>query len=397
MSISYLSPLSFLVIACASGQSLFELAPAADASESIPLTWTSSLNIGYDSNIAMTRSIANEWATQDPEAGRAWLDSIDSGTGNRTREIESSFHVGYYADYVWRGLTAQEASISLDAYLSIVNSTSSANLITDAALLLDDRFGFETADMKTGYVRFNVAAINSENKSTSTRRQTQGLRADLDFGLNDHMTVGIDLIYANGEAGSGDIDSFGFGFDGTINGKLNGMNWELGAGLGAIKGNLYDSGGSGEQFASILTAYAALQKGDISIGGFDGYWEVGIKERIVFRDDATESGGSLNLNLRYDDELISTTVGNLELGLSLTDKILLQLALNPVIFHSGGDISTNTSGLGILTSTDRTGYDVHTARAGLSAIINDTTTFNTNVIIGDDSSWGASIGFSIDL
>lgn len=507
---SYFSLLSTLAITCASGQSLFDIATADEAPESIPLTWTAPVGIGYDDDPAAASNnpllpvgsssetqqnafavIAHEWtrntpksvldwinslspgltrdgavesyalsiarevpsaalewaesinsdsnqsryasiassiAREDPQAAREWLESIndstnpnqaiaearqlisvnsndagrrarnDVDTGNNEPNIDAGIQIsrptadGLFYDQL------NPPTIALEAYQSIMNSVSTVNLITDAALALDDRFGFETADMNAGDLRFDASAFHSENKSTSSRRQTQGFRANLDYGLNDHLVIGIDLIYANGKTGTADMNSYGFILDGTINGDINGINWEIGAGLGAVTGNLHNSDASGDQSTGILTAHAALQKGDIAIGGFDGYWEIGIKERIIFRDEATENGGALNLVLHYDNEAIATTLASIELGISLTDKILLQLALNPVIFHSGGNVFVDSGpGPPNFSSPDNTGYDVHTARAGLRAIVNDTTTFKTDVIIGNDSSWGASIGFSIDL
>ncbi|MGC6581720.1 MAG: hypothetical protein ACON4K_05285 [Akkermansiaceae bacterium] len=86
------------------------------------------------------------------------------------------------------------------------------------------------------------------------------------------------------------------------------------------------------------------------------------------------------------------------MGLNLTAKTQLQLALNPVLFHSGGEISgSQANGFGAFVTDDGTGYDVHTGRLGLRHLLNEHTTINTDFIVGDDSTWGASLGFSIEL
>lgn len=275
--------LSLIGIACASGQSLFDLAPANEAPQSLPLAWTLLGAIGYDDNPTASNwlsensesesqqaafdSIVNEWVPSDPEeirrwinslstslqrdpeieayvrdaaregsteaiewanstksdqdqleelarvwarrepaAARAWLDSINSstdleearseaiegiragfdepsrrrprylepadgveevelpelnddipaldteddlGTVNQTREIESSFHVGYSTDYVFRGLNMTK--------FEAINAVQTVFLVTDAALALDDRSGFETSDLKAGENRFDIA------------------------------------------------------------------------------------------------------------------------------------------------------------------------------------------------------------------------------------------------
>ena len=298
----------------------------------------------------------------------------------------------------------QQFASYVQAHLDSSGNADGVNLITDAALGLDDRFGFETAHLKAGDIDFNVGVYQYENQSTTIGRQTQGFRADLDLGVNDHMTVGAEFIYTSGDAGNASLDAFGVAMDSTLTGALgNGLAWELGSGIGAVTGDLdreFNIGtldASSKQFAFLLTIHAAVRDNSFSLGGFDGYWELGIKERIAFRRDASDSGAG-SLNLRYDHETISTTIANLELGLDLTEKTQLQLALNPVLFHSGGEISASqANGFGAFNTTDGSGYDVHTGRVGLRHLLNENTTINADVIVGDDSTWGASLGFSIGL
>ena len=92
------------------------------------------------------------------------------------------------------------------------------------------------------------------------------------------------------------------------------------------------------------------------------------------------------------DEIISSTVANLELGFHLNSQTEVQFALNPVLFHSGGEIQ-----FGTFILPDETGYDTHSARAGLRHLLNENTTISADVVVGDDSTLGASLGFTIGL
>lgn len=216
--------------------------------------------------------------------------------------------------------------------------------------------------------------------------------------------MGGELIYASGEIGQSEFDSISFGLDAAFSGTYKDFDWEIGGGLGATSGDLkrYDSIDdqmtTSNQLTGVLTVHAAFRKTDFSILGMDSYVEFGLKERLVYRDSSSEDN-AITSSISHGSETFFTTLANLELGVKVTDKVFLNLSLNPVLFHSDGDITvvSEDNSYSTFTLSDPFGYDVHTARAELRAIINDTTTFNTNVIVGDDSTWGASIGFSIDL
>jgi outer membrane lipase/esterase len=355
-----------------------------------------------DIDAFLSDAIANKAAYGLTNVEDAAAPNADSGVPSPLTEAELAAYL-FYDDIHPTTAAHRQLAQFVAAHFSLEPGAQDVNLVTDAALALDDRFGFETADLASGEVRFNVAASNSENKSGFQRRQTQGLRADLDFGVSDHMAVGAEIIYATGETGNSELDSLAIGLDGTLSGKINDLHWELGGGGGVVTGDLdrtYDIGSmvaSGEHLAAVLSVHGAIQKKDLTIFGKSAYWELGLKERIVYRNDALETGaGSLSLN--YDTDTLATTLANFELGIELTEKLLLEVALNPVLFSSGGEINaTQANGLGGFSTLDTTGYDVHTARAGLRAILNDSTVLSADVVAGDDSTWGASIGLSIGL
>ncbi|MFT4639879.1 MAG: phospholipase/lecithinase/hemolysin [Verrucomicrobiales bacterium] len=355
-----------------------------------------------DADAFLANAAANPSAYGLTNTTAAAAPNADMGVPTALTEAEVAGYL-FYDDIHPTTAVHQQFASFVSAHFGLTEDVQDANLVTDAALALDDRNGFETADLVAGQVRFNVGASNYENESGLRNRQTQGLRADLDFGVSDHMVLGAEIIYATGESGNSEFDSLAFGLDSTLSGHVNSLNWELGGGIGAVTGDLdrgYDIGTitpSGEHFAGVLTAHAAIQKKDITILGMNAYWELGLKERLVYRDGTSETGGG-SLNLKYESETIATTIANLELGLELTEKLNLQIALNPVVFSSGGDISgSHQNRFNPFRANDATGYDVHTARAGLRALINDSTTFSVDGIVGDDSTWGASIGLSIDL
>lgn len=358
--------------------------------------------IFIDADTFLADAAANPAAYGLTNTTNAAAPNASAGIPSALTAVEIAEYLFYDDSHPTTAVHQQFASF-VSAHFGLANDAQDANLVTDAALALDDRSGFETADLAAGEVRFNVSASNYENKSGLRSRQTQGFRADLDFGVSDHMMLGVELIYASGETGSSEFDSLAFGLDSTLNGQINGLDWELGGGIGAVTGDLdrqYSIGTfapSGEHFAGGLTAHAAVQKKGITFLGKSAYLELGLKERIIYRDGTSETGGG-SFNLKYESETIATTIANLELGLELTETLLLEIALNPVLFSSGGGINgSQANGFSPFRTNDATGYDVHTARAGLRAFLNESTTLSVDGIVGDDSTWGASIGLSIDL
>ena len=299
--------------------------------------------------------------------------------------------------------THEQLAKYVAAHFALAENAEQVNLATDAVLALDDRFGFETADLAVGETRFNIQGYTHETGPGLDKRTTDGIRADLDFAVNDHMTLGGELFYATGESGSADYDSYGFGLDTLIHGKSGDLAWEVGGGLGFSTGDLTRSHGLGtlesesSQNVGLVTLHGAIRNDTLSLGGMNGYWELGLKQRLVYRSSRLETGaGSLDLN--YDDEIINTTIANLEVGFQLTETFSMELALNPVLAHSGGEVSASqSSGLGAFQTSDLTGYDVHTARLGLNAAINESTNVGASILYGDDDTFGASIGASIDF
>ena len=75
----------------------------------------------------------------------------------------------------------------------------------------------------------------------------------------------------------------------------------------------------------------------------------------------TLSGAAQSLfDLAPAVEESESTIANLELGFRLNSQTELILALNPVLFHSGGETH-----FGTVVFSNETSYDTHSARAGL--------------------------------
>ncbi|MGC6581719.1 MAG: SGNH/GDSL hydrolase family protein [Akkermansiaceae bacterium] len=245
-----------------------------------------------DADRFLSDAVANPGAYGFTNSTEAAAPNASVGMASSLTEAELAERL-FYDDIHPTTAAHQHFSNYVASHLTLGEDAGSLNLLTDAALALDDRFGFETADLEEGEIRFNAGIYQYENKSGSVGRQTQGLRADLDLGINDHMAVGAEFIYASGDAGDSTLDSFGFAMDSTLGGHLgNGLAWELGGGIGAVTGdldrehNLGTLDASGKQLAFLLSIHAALRSDEFTFGGFGGYWELGLKERIAFRRDA---------------------------------------------------------------------------------------------------------------
>jgi hypothetical protein len=133
----------------------------------------------------------------------------------------------------------------------------------------------------------------------------------------------------------------------------------------------------------------------LTLGGFEAYWELGLKQRFTHRSGTSESGAA-SLDLAYDSETLATTNANLELGLHLTNKLLVELSLNPVFAHHGGQISARqTSGFNAFTTADQSAYDVHTARATLIYAPTSRSNFSAGFLVGTDDTWSANLGYGI--
>lgn len=284
-------------------------------------------------------------------------------------------------------------------HLSLARDAESVFLVTDAALALDDRFGFENHGLAQGKSDFQVSTFYNENQSGSHRRNTNGIRADLDFALTDHIMIGGEFLYSEGDISGSDYESKGFGLDATYQSSLGKLDWEAGVGAGVVWGDLtreYNVGSftaESEHDARVLTAHTALRNSNWIIGGLDAYWEVGLKQRFVRQSSSTETGAA-SLDLSYSGESLHTTIANLEMGLSLCSKIDLELALNPVLFHQGGSSESGQStGLATFSTGDYTGYDVHTARASLIWSPTDSSAITTDFVIGSEDTWSANLGY----
>ncbi|MGB0993489.1 MAG: SGNH/GDSL hydrolase family protein [Akkermansiaceae bacterium] len=289
------------------------------------------------------------------------------------------------------------------AHSSMSQRAEELNLSTDAALAMDDRFGFETLGLKKGSSRLNAELYSHETGAGMSKRTTEGAKVDLDFGITDHLSIGGEFFYAKGNTSGADYDAIGFGMDAALTGTTGNLLWEVGGGIGFSTGDLTRDHNIGTlssdstQHVSVLTLHAALRNDNLEIGGRKAYWELGVKQRLVYRDARRENGGG-SLDLAYDSESIYTTIANIEFGIALTNTVTFELALNPVLFHDGGEIhARQTSGLGAFSISDYTGYDSHTARIGLSAQVSDNATIGASVVIGDDDTLGGNIGATINF
>ena len=97
-------------------------------------------------------------------------------------------------------------------------------------------------------------------------------------------------------------------------------------------------------------------------------------------------------------DTLSTTIANLEVGIELTPTVQVELALNPVLAHSGGDFEVRqNNGFGAFSIHDGSGYDVHTARATLKADLSKNTILSLNLLGGSDDTWSAGLGISLNF
>jgi len=286
-------------------------------------------------------------------------------------------------------------------HLSLEKDTQALFLVTDAALHLDDRFGFENADLQAGQSDLQITTFFTENQAGSARRQTRGLRADLDLALTDQLSLGARFVHSEGESSRSDFESLGLGIDLTHRTKVKKLDWEIGLGAGHLWGDFtrnYKLGtfrAASNQKASVYNIHTALRNPSWTPAGLDAYWEIGLKHRFVRRSASSESGAA-SLDLHYSHETLSTTLAHLEIGLHLTPKFDLQLALNPVLFHQGGEISARQhDGLATFSTPDRSAYDTHTVRTSLIYHPTSSSSLSTDFTIGSDNLWSTNLSYRL--
>jgi len=331
----------------------------------------------------------------------------DSLAFNASDGIPSTIPLNEQAGYLFyddihpsTGVHEQFAAF-VASHLRLAQDATDAFLVTDALLALDDRSGFETLGLQPAQFHFNIATSTSENHRGHRRRSTQSVRADLDFALSENVILGTEAIYSDGESGPSSFESVGIAFDALLHGSRGPLLWETGLGLGFLNGELnrdYPTGtfaASSEHEASLFTLHATLRNESLKFGSLDAYWEFGLKQRFAHRAETSESGAA-SLDLAYQSETLSTTIAHLKLGLYLSSKLLLELSLNPVLAHHGGEISASqTSGFHPFTTSDQSGYDTHTARASLIYSPTSRSSINTGLLIGTDDTWSAHLGYRI--
>ncbi|YCM44782.1 SGNH/GDSL hydrolase family protein [Verrucomicrobiaceae bacterium 227] len=310
---------------------------------------------------------------------------------------------GYlFYDHIHPSTTVhQQFAAFVASHLRLKNDATDAFLVTDALLGLDDRSGFETRALKASQFDFNISTSSSENHLGQHRRSTQNYRADLDYALTDHLIIGVEALYTDGESGPSNFESVGIGLDALLHGSSGPFLWEAGLGLGFLNGELdrdYQTGtltASSEHEASLFTLHAALRRESFTLGGLPAYWELGLKHRFAHRSGSRESGAA-SLDLAYQSETLSTTLANLELGLHLSSKFLLEFSLNPVLAHHGGEISASqTNGFHPFSTSDQSGYDTDTARTTLIYSPSEYSNLSAGLLIGTDDTWSAHLGYGI--
>lgn len=353
-----------------------------------------------DSNAILNDAFANPAAygltnLTDPAAPQA-RDGVPS-----TLSPEEQNTYFFYDDIHPTTAVHEQFARFVTHHLTLERDSESVFLVTDAALALDDRFGFENEGLTRGESDFQVSTFYNENQSGSSRRNTTGIRADLDFAVSNQIIVGGEFFYSEGDASRSEFEATGFGLDATYQKSLGKLDWETGIGAGAVWGDLtreYSVGSfsaESEQDAKVLTAHTALRNSNWTVGGLDAYWEIGLKQRFVRQNSATESGAA-SLDLSYSGESLHTTIANLEMGLSLNSKLDLEFSLNPVLYHDGGSAeSRQSTGLATFSTSDLTGYDVHTARASLIWAPTDSSAITTDFVIGSEDTWSANLGYRL--
>ncbi|MEN8866265.1 MAG: SGNH/GDSL hydrolase family protein [Akkermansiaceae bacterium] len=338
--------------------------------------------------------------TTDPIAPQA-SDGIPSGI-----PFEKQSDYLFYDDIHPSTAAHKQFSRFVTNHLTLSSEVSDLNLVTDSALTLDDNFGFEKTKLTAGQSDFSFSGFHSENETSQTRRQTTGIRSDLDYAIFNNFLVGGEFFHADGNAGRTKILSMGLGLDATYRGTFNnrpGLEWETGFGAGFTWGNMtrdYDLGNleaNSDQDTSVFTIHAAMRNMNWKIGSVPVRWEIGLKQRFVNRGSAKESDAA-SLNLRYESETLSTTIVNLELGFALHSTLDLEFSLNPTLAHSGGEITAHQrDGLATFHTSDDSGYDLHTARASLIYRPDNTTSISAGIIAGQDSLWFANLGFGLQF
>jgi len=358
--------------------------------------------IWIDSNALLTRAIDRPDAFGLTNVTESAAPDAVSGIPSPLSAEEQAGYLFY--DHIHPTTSFHQTLATFVAHhLSSENAAQDSHLLTDAALSLDDSFGFEITDLGKGNSRLGLNTSTFENESGARRRNTRSFRIGVDHALTENILIGGEFLYSDGDSGHSNLETFGFRLDATLQGFFRSYQWELGSGIGSLSGDLKrdfkvgDLQAKSEQSAQIYTLHAALRNERLTIANRPAYWELGLKQRFVHRDQATESGAA-SLNLRYQSDTLSTTIANLEVGIELTPTIQFELALNPVISHSGGNFKVSqTSGFGTFLIQDATGYDVHTAQATLRADLSNNAKLTLNLLGGSDQTWSAGLGISLDF
>ena len=365
--------------------------------ESLPV---SANMLWIDSDVFINKAVANPATYGLTNVTDAAAPLASDGVPSSLSPEEQTGYL-FYDDIHPTTETHRQFALFVSEHLNLESDAQTLSLFTDSALILDDRFGFESSPLVAGKTDLNVAAFLTENQIGPRRRQTSGIKADYDYALTDHFLLGGEFFYADGDSGRTSLESMGVALDAVYQGSFSNLQWETGLGAGLTWGDLtrrYLTPGFravSDQRATTFSAHAALKNPNCPIGPLKASWEIGLKQRFVRRNSSQESGAA-SLNLQYESETLSSTIANFELGLNLLPNLDLQLALNPVLFHHGGEITASQrDGLASFTTTDRSGLDIHTARTSLIFHPGENSSISTDFIIGSDQLWLTNLSFSL--
>lgn len=352
-----------------------------------------------DSGAFIDQAVTNPAAFGFTNITEAAAPLAGEGTPSTLTAEEQAAYL-FYDDIHPTTAAHQQFAVFVSEHLGLENDAQALSLLTDSALVLDDRFGFENPALPAGQADMGISTFLTENQ-IGRRRQTTGVKADYDYAISGQFTLGGEFFYAEGDSGRSNFNSMGAGLDATYRGSFNHLQWETGLGAGLAWGDLertYLTPGfqaTSEQEAAIFSAHLALANHDWKIGSLKASWQVGLKQRFVHRPSAAESGAA-SLDLHYESETLTSTLANLELGIEFTPKLDLQLGLNPVLFHDGGEISASQrNGLATFTTSDLSGYDLHTARASLLYQTSPASAVRSDFIIGSDDLWTTNLSFQL--
>lgn len=357
-------------------------------------------SLWIDANAFLNDAVANPAAYALGNVTNSAAPDAEEGIPSPLTSVEQDSYLFYDDIHPTTAVHRQFAGFVAE-HLRLGWALDDAFLITDALLGLDDRSGFETSRLEAGKFDFKFSTSYFENRSAPRKRSTESLRADLDFAISERYLLGLEFLYAEGDSGRSDLEASGVGIDALLHGTRGVLRWEAGLGLGFLSGDLardYPVGtfaATGEHEAGLVSAHVALRDDHWSFAGLEGFWQIGLKQRFVRRSTARETGAA-SLDLAYESKTLATTIASFGLGFDLSNRFALEMSLDPILFHSGGEISARqASGLASFTTPDQSGYESHTARANLIYAPTPDSSASAGFVVGSDDTWGANLAYRL--